>query len=71
MDREVAYFSNLEKPPGHGRHPAPELCVVEINRDIEDLRALLRSLEHQKDHLNALSQKVFHLDVSHTFPTHS
>lgn len=68
MDREVKYFTNLEKPSGPGRHPAPELCIAEINRDIEDLRALLRSLEHQKDHLNALSQKVIHLDDFTRFP---
>lgn len=68
MDREVAYFSNLEKPTGPGRHLAPELCIVEINRDVEDLRALRRSLEHQKDHLIALSQKVPHLAVLPKIP---
>lgn len=67
MDREVAYFSNLEKPTGPGRHPAPELCIVEINREIEDLRALLRSLEHQKDHLIALLQKVSFLRFPHSW----
>lgn len=61
-DREVAYFSNLEKPSAPGRHPAPELWIVEINRDIEDLRALRQSLDHQREHLNALLQKVTPFD---------
>lgn len=57
-EREIAYFSNLERPSFEGRHPPPELLIVEINRDIEDLQALKNSLDQQKDHLHALFQKV-------------
>lgn len=59
-DRELAYFSDLEQPSGPGRHPPPELLIVEINRDLENLQALRTSLDHQRDHLNALLQKVIH-----------
>lgn len=59
-DKEITYFSNLEIPsdPGRQRDPPPDLLLVEVNREIEDLRALRRSLDHQKEHLIALLQKV-------------
>lgn len=62
-DKEIAYFSNLERPSGPGRHPNPYLLFVEITRDIEALQALQKSLDYQKDHLKALLQKVSQLEA--------
>lgn len=56
MDVDLAYFTNLENLPGRKRTPV--MLISEINKEIEDLLVLRKNLDHQRDLLHGLSQKV-------------
>lgn len=56
MNVELAYFTNLENLPGKKRTPVT--LISEINQEIEDLQVLRKNLDHQRELLHGLSQKV-------------
>ncbi|KAK2598423.1 hypothetical protein N8I77_011843 [Diaporthe amygdali] len=56
MNVELAYFTNLENLPGKQRTPI--MLISEINKEVEDLLVLRKNLDHQRDLLYGLSQKV-------------
>lgn len=56
MNVELAYFTNLENLPGKKRTPV--MLISEINKEVEDLLVLRKNLDHQRDLLHGLSQKV-------------
>lgn len=56
IDVDLAYFTNLENLPGRKRTPV--MLISEINKEIEDLLVLRKNLDHQRDLLHGLSQKV-------------
>ncbi|KAI3398865.1 hypothetical protein diail_8374 [Diaporthe ilicicola] len=56
MNVDLAYFSNLENLPGKKRTPA--MLISEINKEVEDLLVLRKNLDHQRDLLHGLSQKL-------------
>lgn len=56
MNVDLAYFTNLENLPGKKR--APVMLILEINKEVEDLSVLRKNLDHQRDLLHGLSQKV-------------
>lgn len=63
MDVELAYFTNLENLPGKKRTPV--MLISEINKEVEDLLVLRKNLDHQRDLLHGLSQKVRYLPTLH------
>lgn len=63
MDVELAYFTNLENLPGKKRTPV--MLISEINKEFEDLLVLRKNLDHQRDLLHGLSQKVLYLSTLH------
>ncbi|KKY32819.1 hypothetical protein UCDDA912_g07214 [Diaporthe ampelina] len=56
MNAELAYFTNLENLPGKKRTPV--MLISEINKEVEDLLVLRKNLDHQRDLLHGLSQKL-------------
>jgi hypothetical protein len=56
MNGELAYFTNLENLPDKKRTPV--MFISEINKEVEDLLVLRKNLDHQRDLLHGLSQKV-------------
>ncbi|KAL2284958.1 hypothetical protein FJTKL_08509 [Diaporthe vaccinii] len=56
MNVELAYFTNLENLPGKKRTPV--MLISEINKEMEDLLVLRKNLDHQRDLLHGLSQKL-------------
>lgn len=56
MNIELAYFTNLENLPGKKRTPV--MLISEINKEVEDLLVLRKNLDHQRDLLHGLLQKV-------------
>ncbi|KAL1879212.1 hypothetical protein Daus18300_001791 [Diaporthe australafricana] len=56
MNIDLVYFTNLENIPGRQRTPA--MLISEINKEVEDLLVLRKNLDHQRDLLHGLSQKL-------------
>lgn len=56
MNVDLAYFTNLENLPGKKRTFV--MLISEINKEVEDLLVLRKNLDHQRDLLHGLSQKV-------------
>lgn len=56
MNVDLAYFTNLENLPGKKRTFV--MLISEINKEVEDLLVLRKNLDHQRELLHGLSQKV-------------